>query len=785
MRIPHFFLFALAIILFALSGKVPLLNAQDDAEEFDPFADNALDALKQLEGEEKKPVSYLDPDQVKALSDKTKPSLVLVRQLGRDGERRGTGSGFIVSREGLIVTNLHVIGEGRPVEIELSDGSKHRATGIEAWDRNYDLAVVKIDASKLELKPLVIADSDTIQQGELIVGFGAPQGLSFSVVAGVVSAIRKLDPGFIGEGETPDFPMLQLAMPIEQGNSGGPVLNLRGEVLGVVTLRHRVTENLGFAVPGNDLQQLLDKPNPVPMSRWRTIGVLDKRQWTQVMGADWTQRGGVITSRRLGDGFGGRSLCLSSEEVPNPPYEVTVKVKLDNESGAAGLVFASDGKDRHYGFYPSGGKIRLTRFEGPDVYSWSILEQLDVPAYQQGEWNTLRVRVEEKTITGWVNDEEVLKVEDDGFRGGQVGLCKFRHTEAEYRGFAVAREIGVDSLPPIDRDRLKESITKFLDEKNVDETIAELSRESEHGRTLLLERAEELEGLAERLRDLERNVHRQVVINELVMALDRPDSEIDLFDVGLQIARIDDPELDVDHYRSAFSRLVKDARIHLDQEAIEGGPKELANALRDFLFEENGFHGSRTEYYHHANSYVNHVFDDREGLPITLSVIFVEMARRLEMPGVYGVAFPGKFMVGVDYVDGEAEKTFYIDVFENGRVINRSGAVQEIWDLLGSPPEKSTFEPARPREIAIRMLRNLVDLEINQNKMPDGAADYIELLLAIQPDAAHERFQRALLRLQDDNMQGARDDLDWLLEHRPPGIDYRRLEVFRGTLAEE
>ncbi len=283
----------------------------------------------------------------------------------------------------------------------MSDGTKHRATGIEAWDRNYDLAVVKIDASKLDLKPLVIADSDTIQQGELIVGFGAPQGLSFSVVAGVVSAIRKLDPGFIGEGETPDFPMLQLAMPIEQGNSGGPVLNLRGEVLGVVTLRHRVTENLGFAVPGNDLQQLLDKPNPVPMSRWRTIGVLDKRQWTQVMGADWTQRGGVITSRRLGDGFGGRSLCLSSEEVPNPPYEVTVKVKLDNESGAAGLVFASDGKDRHYGFYPSGGKIRLTRFEGPDVYSWSILEQLDVPAYQQGEWNTLRVRVEEKTITGW------------------------------------------------------------------------------------------------------------------------------------------------------------------------------------------------------------------------------------------------------------------------------------------------------------------------------------------------------------------------------------------------
>ncbi|MCG8601673.1 MAG: tetratricopeptide repeat protein [Verrucomicrobiales bacterium] len=759
--------------------------AQEEAEEFDPFADNALEALKQLEGEGETEASYLDPEQVKALTDKTKNSLVLVRQLGRDGKRRGTGSGFVVSKDGLIVTNLHVIGEGRPIEIELPDGSKHEATGVRAWDRNYDLAVVKIDAKGLNLEPLPVADSDTIKQGEIIVGFGAPQGLSFSVVAGVVSAIRKLDPGFIGDGETPDFPMLQLAMPIEQGNSGGPVLNLNGEVLGVVTLRHRVTENLGFAVPSNDLKRLLEKPNPVPMARWRTIGVLDKRQWTQVMGADWSQRGGVITSRRLGDGFGGRALCLSTTKVPEVPYEVSVRVKLDDESGAAGLVFAADGKDKHYGFYPSGGKVRLTRFEGPDVYSWSILEQLDVAAYQPGEWNTLKIRVGEKKITGWVNDEEVLDIEDDGLRGGKVGLCKFRHTEADFRSFTVAKEIGVKSLPPIDRERLTKSITKFLDEENVEETISELSRESEHGRTLLLERAEELEALAGRLRDLENDVHRQVVINELMMALDRPESEIDLFDVGLQIARIDDPELDVEHYRDSFARLVKDARIHLDQAALEGGPKELANALRDFLFEENGFHGSRTEYYHHANSYVNHVLDDREGLPITLSVIFVEMARRLELPGVYGVAFPGKFMVGVDYVDGESDKTFYIDVFENGRVINRSGAVQEIWDLLGSPPEKSAFEPAKPRSIAIRMLRNLVDLEINKNKTPDGAADYIELLLAIEPNAAQERFQRALLRLQEENMEGARDDLDWLLEHRPPGIDYRRLEVFRGTLVEE
>jgi len=250
------------------------------------------------------------------------------------------------------VTNLHVIGEGRSIEVELHDGRICAVTEIFASDRHYDLAVLRVDSAGKALKSLEMGDSSRIEQGDLIVGFGAPQGLALSVVPGAISAIRRLDPGFAGEGETPEFPMLQLAMPIEQGNSGGPVINLEGEVLGIVTLRHRVTENLGFAVPSNDLQALLDKPNPVPMSRWRTIGTLDPRQWTPVMGADWSQRGGIIRSRRVGEGFGGRALCLSSLKVPEVPYEVAVSVKLDDEGGAAGLAFAADGEDVHYGFLP-------------------------------------------------------------------------------------------------------------------------------------------------------------------------------------------------------------------------------------------------------------------------------------------------------------------------------------------------------------------------------------------------------------------------------------------------
>lgn len=500
------------------------------------------------------------------------------------------------------------------------------------------------------------------------------------------------------------------------------------------------------------------------------------------MGGDWTQRGGVITARKRGDGFGGRALCLSEQEVPELPYEVVVRVRLEDEGGAAGIAFAADGKDKHYGFYPTGGKIRFTRFDGSDVYSWTILEQFESSAYLLGEWNEFRVRVEEQLITGWINGQKVLEVEDDGLRGGQVGLCKFRDTEAEFRGFNIGQNLGTIDFPPRERKRLEDVITNYLDGASAEETVNKLSLEGSHGRAMLLERADELVAMAAELRELEDEVYREAVINDLSLTLDRPEEDVDLFEVGLQIARIDDPEVDLDHYRSSFSRLVEDAGEYLEEHVLEAGPREQVEALRDFLFKENGFHGSRTEYYHHSNSYVTHVLDDREGLPITLSALFVEMARRLEIPGVFGAPLPGKFMVGVEYRWEETKKTVFIDVYENGAILSRSKVAREIWGVTGAPPMKSAFQPATSREIAVRMLRNLVGLEINQRKTPEAARDYLELLLAIEPDAAQERFQRALLKLQDDDMVGARQDIDWLLENRPPGLDYGRLEAFRGTL---
>src|SRR5579885_2319892 len=365
-------------------------------------------------------------EEVAAAARKT---VVVVTVTGRDAKRKGLGTGFVLSADGLIATNFHVIDEGRPIAVELADGKRHDVTAVVAADRNLDLAVLRIDAKGLT--PLELGDSDKLKDGQPVVAVGNPLGLRHSVVSGVVSGRREID----------GRPMIQVAIPLERGNSGGPLLDLQGRVQGVLTIKSLVTANLGFAVPANALKPLLAKPHPIPMSRWLTIGALDPDEWAPLFGARWRQRAGRITVEGEGWGFGGRSLCLSKRPVPEKPFEAAVTVRLDDEAGAAGLVFHADGKDRHYGFYPTGGRLRFVRFEGPDVLSWNILREVNSPQYHPGEWNTLKVHVEKDRIRCFVNDHLVLESDDTGLTGGRVGLAKFRDTKAEFKGFQVAKQI--------------------------------------------------------------------------------------------------------------------------------------------------------------------------------------------------------------------------------------------------------------------------------------------------------------------------------------------------------
>jgi len=695
---------------------------------------------------------------VEELARLARRSAVVIRHGGRTGGEGGTGSGFVISEQGLIATCAHVIGESRPLTVHFDDGSEHKVTSIHAWDAKLDLAVLQIDCGDKTLIPIRLAEANSITQGAEVVAMGAPHGLEFSVVRGVLSALREFD------GRA----LLQVAIPVEPGNSGGPLFDRDGRVHGLLTMKSAVTDNLGFAVPVGALHRLLEKPNTVPMEKWLTIGKLDPKRWNTLMGSNWKQRAGRITVDNPGDGFGGRSLCLSQREVPELPYEVAVEVLLDDEAGAAGLAFESDGVDRHYGFYPSGGGLRLTRFDGPDVFSWNILQQLQSNAYQPGEWNRLRVRVEEKKITCFVNGEKVLELEDDNLRGGQVGLAKFRQTVATFRGFRLGPDLTEENTAPELIARIEKHIGRLKRNPKNEKALEHLSQAPALARPLLKREVEALRAQADALEEQSRAIHRRAIADEIIRTLEGDEGDR-VFRAGLLIARLDNTEIRVDDYLEEVDRMASEIGAGIPEPS--GIPRRV-EAVAAYLFKNNGFHGSRSDYYNRSNSYLNEVIDDREGIPITLSLLFVELARRVGAE-MHGLGLPGHFAACYE-INGER---VIIDPFERGSIMSTEDADALLLDA-GIGGTSTEMEVARPKEIVTRMLRNLQAITIEEKAFPD-ALSYVDIIVRLNPGSPQDRLNRALLNLQVGNTEQAKPDLQWILDNEPEGIHLGRIrELF-------
>ncbi|WP_117237322.1 S1C family serine protease [Thermus sediminis] len=178
--------------------------------------------------------------------------------------QRGTGSGFVIDREGHILTNHHVVeGAGRITVRFHGDPQEYQARLVGAAPP-LDLALLRVEAPRERLVPLVLGDSDRIRVGQKAIALGNPFGLEFTVTQGIVSAIRE-NPGAIGD-ETGLVPqVIQTDAAINPGNSGGPLLNSRGEVIGINTAILTPTgqfgaaqfAGVGFALPINLVKQYL------------------------------------------------------------------------------------------------------------------------------------------------------------------------------------------------------------------------------------------------------------------------------------------------------------------------------------------------------------------------------------------------------------------------------------------------------------------------------------------------------------------------------------------------
>lgn len=191
------------------------------------------------------------------------PSLVTIQSKqevvsrGRNGFRPrgfnlGLGSGLIISSDGYIVTNAHVIEQAAEIAVSLSDGQTVNAE-IVGTDEKTDIAVIRIKKEGLQASKL--GDSDKVRVGEFVIAAGNPFGLSASITSGIVSAKGR---GNVGITDYEDF--IQTDASINQGNSGGPLVNLDGEVIGINTamLGRNGNIGIGFAIPINLVKDIVD-----------------------------------------------------------------------------------------------------------------------------------------------------------------------------------------------------------------------------------------------------------------------------------------------------------------------------------------------------------------------------------------------------------------------------------------------------------------------------------------------------------------------------------------------
>jgi len=221
------------------------------------------------------------------LYDQVKESVVVIRGMivqydffGRPYYTQGQGSGFIYNLTGqiLIITNYHVIDASINITITFINGNGYAASVLGS-DPYADLAVLSTDAPQSEYKPLDIVSSSTLKVGDPVIAVGNPYGLAGSMSVGVISSLGRT----ITEETTGGYPIanvIQTTTPLNPGNSGGPLLNYQGQVVGITTAIVSDSQGLGFAIPSNTILREIE-----PLV---TEGSYNQHPWLGASGTDMT-----------------------------------------------------------------------------------------------------------------------------------------------------------------------------------------------------------------------------------------------------------------------------------------------------------------------------------------------------------------------------------------------------------------------------------------------------------------------------------------------------------------
>jgi serine protease Do len=368
----------------------------------------------------------------------------------RDFKQRSLGSGFILNKDGYIVTNNHVIENADEIKVKLANGKEFDAELV-GRDPNTDLALIKIEGSS-DLAPLKMGNSDTLDVGSWVVAIGSPFGLEQTVTAGIVSAKGRV----IGAGPYDNF--IQTDASINPGNSGGPLLNMNGEVVGINTAIVARGQGIGFAIPVNLAQGIVAqlKDNGSVTRGWLGVGIQD-------LTPELAEYYGLKDKRGV----------LVSQVFKGDPAE-NAGIKLND------IIVAVDGKP-----VTTGRELSAT------IASLSVGKRTAITVIRNGQEKTLYAELAKRQDAGEIAKQEL---EDNGDLGLQVtklspeSARRFGHQDDEKGVLVVGVKPGskADQAGIQQGDLVKEVNRKSVD--SVDSLKSELKNKTGDSVRLLVKR---------------------------------------------------------------------------------------------------------------------------------------------------------------------------------------------------------------------------------------------------------------------------------------------------------
>jgi regulator of sirC expression with transglutaminase-like and TPR domain len=244
---------------------------------------------------------------------------------------------------------------------------------------------------------------------------------------------------------------------------------------------------------------------------------------------------------------------------------------------------------------------------------------------------------------------------------------------------------------------------------------------------------------------------------------------INLAEVALYVAQTAYPNLNIPLYLHQLDQMAAVVATRLPTERY---PLKVVQTINQYLYSDLGYRGNYDNYYQPENSFLNRVLERRTGIPITLALVYLELAQRLQFP-MLGIGFPGHFLIRPDLPEVE----IHIDAFDQGEILFPQDCQTRLEQIYG---QHITLKPeflqaVTPQQLIWRLLGNLKQIYLEQQQWAN-ALEIVEHCILVDPLAREQLRDRGLIQYQLQNWQAAHQDLQTYLDSRPRPADWQELQ---------